>query len=95
MIYSCKNCGYSFFVSRARCPKCGSTEIFTIAENEGRALLCWKLTATPEGFEDSYYLCLININGKANAFCRSNEPLEGEIVEENNGICYRKTAVNN
>ncbi|WP_338604443.1 zinc ribbon domain-containing protein [Sulfolobus tengchongensis] len=88
MIYVCKNCGYTFWVKRMRCPKCGSVTLENVSIKEVEVIASWKLTATPEGFEDSYWLCLVKSNN-AKLFCRSlTEPKDGgKLLLKDNGIC--------
>lgn len=87
MIYACKKCGYVFWAKRARCPKCGSVEFDIVNENLGDLIVFWKLNATPEGFENSYYLCLVKIMG-SNAFCRSlEEPKSSRVILNDDGTC--------
>lgn len=87
MIYRCKNCDYKTWIKRARCPKCGAIEFDEIqGDDKGYLLVSWKLTATPDGFEDVYWLCLINING-TKVFCRSLKEPKGVMIIKDNGIC--------
>ncbi|QXJ27933.1 zinc ribbon domain-containing protein [Saccharolobus shibatae] len=87
MIYVCKNCGYSFWVKRARCPRCYSTEFNTRDDiREGELLTSWKLTATPDGFEDNYWLCLVRIND-VKIFCRSLSEPKNKMMIKENGLC--------
>ncbi|AAY81035.1 hypothetical protein [Sulfolobus acidocaldarius] len=86
MIYTCKRCGYSFSVERARCPKCGNSDFSSVEKREGKVVQYWKLTATPEGVEDSYYLCLVDLGG-AKVFCRSAIEPEESVVLDEKGTC--------
>ncbi|MEM0305071.1 MAG: zinc ribbon domain-containing protein [Saccharolobus sp.] len=86
MIYKCKNCGYSFYAKRARCVKCGSTSFDEINASEGELLAYWKLNATPDGFEDTYWLCLLKV-GDSKIFCRSLKEPRNKMLIKDNGIC--------
>ncbi len=87
MIYVCKNCNYTFWVKRARCPKCSSSEFNEIKVNEGDVIQSWRLNATPDGFENSYFLLLVKV-GSAKVFCRSLEhPRSNKVTIDENGLC--------
>ncbi len=75
----CVKCGFVTSWKRIRCPKCGS-EMTEFRVNDGVVLESWKLYVTPEGFEESYHINLVDI-GQGKIMCKSKERLsEGSKV---------------
>lgn len=75
----CVKCGFVTSWKRIRCPKCGS-EMIEIHPKDGKVLESWKLNVTPEGFEESYYLNLVEAE-QGKIICKSREYLlEGSKV---------------
>lgn len=58
--------------------------------DRGKVMLSWRLSVTPEGNEEEYYLNVVEVD-KGKVMCKSFEKfVEGEEVIINQEICRKK-----